>query len=54
MLTGKNLKPDRAKKMGLVDLVVDPAALEPVAIDIAKQIASGSLKVIFVVSTSIF
>ena len=30
MLTGKNIKPDKAKKMGLVDLVVDPAALEAV------------------------
>ena len=28
MLTGKQLKADRAKKMGLVDLVVDPRALE--------------------------
>ena len=27
MLTGKMLKADRAKKMGLVDLVVDPSAL---------------------------
>ena len=24
MLTGKNIKPDKAKKMGLVDAVVDP------------------------------
>jgi enoyl-CoA hydratase/carnithine racemase len=30
MLTGKNIKSDKAKKMGLVDLVVDPAALEAV------------------------
>ena len=24
MLTGRNIKPDKAKKMGLVDAVVDP------------------------------
>lgn len=32
ILTGKNIRPDKAKKMGLVDLVVDPASLESVAI----------------------
>ena len=30
--TGKTLKADKAKKAGLVDLVVDPACLESVAI----------------------
>lgn len=30
ILTGKTLKADKAKKIGLVDLVVDPAALESV------------------------
>lgn len=44
MLTGKNIRPDKAKKMGLVDLVVDPAALENVAIAQAKALAAGTLK----------
>lgn len=55
-LTGKTLKADRAKKVGIVDLLVDPLGpgldtpenttrkyLETVAIDIAKQLASGKL-----------
>lgn len=45
MLTGKDIRPAKAKKMGLVDLVVTPAALEKVAIDHAAQLANGSLKV---------
>ncbi|EFA04382.1 Trifunctional enzyme subunit alpha, mitochondrial-like Protein [Tribolium castaneum] len=57
-LTGKTLKADRAKKMGIVDLLVDPLGpglgepetvtrqyLESVAVDVAKQLASGKLKV---------
>lgn len=44
-LTGKNIRPDKAKKMGLADIVCDPAALEAVAIDTAKQLAAGTLKV---------
>ncbi|XP_044752590.1 trifunctional enzyme subunit alpha, mitochondrial [Coccinella septempunctata] len=57
-LTGKTLKADRAKKMGLLDLLVDPLGpglgtadmttqkqLEKVAIEVAKQLASGQLKV---------
>lgn len=44
MLTGKNIKPDRAKKMGLVDMVVDPAALESVCIEQAKGLAAGTVK----------
>jgi enoyl-CoA hydratase/long-chain 3-hydroxyacyl-CoA dehydrogenase len=44
MLTGKQLKAERAKKMGLVDLVVDPAALERTALSAAEQLAAGSLK----------
>ena len=32
IMTGKTLKADKAKKAGLVDLVVDPACLESVAI----------------------
>ncbi|KAJ0394326.1 hypothetical protein ATCC90586_001832 [Pythium insidiosum] len=44
MLTGKNIKPEKAKKMGLVDQVADPFALEGAAISAAEQLASGSLK----------
>jgi enoyl-CoA hydratase/carnithine racemase len=32
IMTGKTLKADKAKKAGLVDLVVDPACLESAAI----------------------
>ena len=32
MLSGSSVRPDKAKKIGLVDLVVDPASLEEVAI----------------------
>ena len=44
MLTGKNVRPDKAKKIGLVDMVVDQASLEKVAIEQAKALANGSLK----------
>eukprot|EP00598_Pedospumella_elongata_P011279 CAMPEP_0184986648 /NCGR_PEP_ID=MMETSP1098-20130426/17313_1 /TAXON_ID=89044 /ORGANISM="Spumella elongata, Strain CCAP 955/1" /LENGTH=748 /DNA_ID=CAMNT_0027510987 /DNA_START=124 /DNA_END=2370 /DNA_ORIENTATION=+ len=44
ILTGKNVRPDKAKKMGLVDLVVDPAVLESVAIAQAKGLANGTVK----------
>jgi len=44
MLTGKNIKPDKARKMGLVDLVVDPASLESVAIEQAKGLVAGTVK----------
>lgn len=44
MLTGKSIQPDKAKKMGLVDQVADPFALESAAIAAAEQLASGSLK----------
>lgn len=44
MLTGKEIRPDKAKKMGLVDLVVAPASLEQVAIDSALDLASKTLK----------
>ncbi|CAB9496487.1 Glyoxysomal fatty acid beta-oxidation multifunctional protein MFP-a [Seminavis robusta] len=44
MLTGKDIRPAKAKKMGLVDLVVAPASLEQVAIDSARQMANGTLK----------
>ena len=32
ILMGKEVRPDKAKKIGLVDLVVDPHALETVAV----------------------
>jgi enoyl-CoA hydratase / long-chain 3-hydroxyacyl-CoA dehydrogenase len=44
MLTGKDIRPVKAKKMGLVDQVVAPASLESVAIDVAAQLAAGKLK----------
>ncbi|XP_034230639.1 trifunctional enzyme subunit alpha, mitochondrial isoform X2 [Thrips palmi] len=52
-LTGKQIRADKAKKMGIVDLVVDPLGdtfrtgeyLEEVAIKIAADIAKGSLKI---------
>ncbi|KAL7578408.1 hypothetical protein ACA910_012805 [Epithemia clementina (nom. ined.)] len=43
MLTGKDIRPDKAKKMGLVDLVVAPASLEKVAIDSALGLANKTL-----------
>eukprot|EP00735_Rhodelphis_limneticus_P009003 TRINITY_DN2460_c0_g1::TRINITY_DN2460_c0_g1_i1::g.8765::m.8765 TRINITY_DN2460_c0_g1::TRINITY_DN2460_c0_g1_i1::g.8765 ORF type:complete len:762 (+),score=307.57,sp/P40939/ECHA_HUMAN/49.93/0.0,ECH/PF00378.15/1.8e-65,3HCDH_N/PF02737.13/8.3e+02,3HCDH_N/PF02737.13/1.2e-54,3HCDH/PF00725.17/1.8e-23,3HCDH/PF00725.17/1.7e-05,DUF3798/PF12683.2/0.062,DUF3798/PF12683.2/1.2e+02,HSP33/PF01430.14/0.26,HSP33/PF01430.14/3.1e+03,NAD_binding_2/PF03446.10/5.4e+02,NAD_binding_2/PF03446.10/0.8 TRINITY_DN2460_c0_g1_i1 len=44
MLTGKNIKPQRALKMKLVDSVADPNALEGAAIQAAKKLAEGKLK----------
>uniref|UniRef100_A0A1Y1NJQ7 Trifunctional enzyme subunit alpha, mitochondrial n=1 Tax=Photinus pyralis TaxID=7054 RepID=A0A1Y1NJQ7_PHOPY len=57
-LTGKTVKADRAKKLGIVDLLVDPLGpgldsperqthkyLEETAVHVAKQLASGKLKV---------
>ncbi|KAJ8926696.1 hypothetical protein NQ314_020912 [Rhamnusium bicolor] len=58
MMTGKQLRPDKAKKLGVVDLLVDPLGpgldepevntsryLESIAIEVAKQLATGKLKV---------
>lgn len=57
-LTGKTVKADRAKKLGIVDLLVDPLGpgldfseartlqyLEEVAIGVARDLAAGKLKV---------
>lgn len=44
ILTGKTLNADRAKKAGLVDLVVDPAALEQVAVSQARGLVAGTVK----------
>lgn len=57
-LTGKQVKADRAKKLGIVDLLVEPLGpglapadvntmehLEKVAVQIANELASGKLRV---------
>eukprot|EP00536_Pseudo-nitzschia_multiseries_P007701 jgi/Psemu1/240487/estExt_Genewise1.C_1830085 len=44
MLTGKDIRPDKAKKMGLVDLVVAPQSVEKDAIQSAIDIVNGKLK----------
>lgn len=44
ILTGKNVRPDKALKMGLVDLVVDSTVLESVAVTQAQALAKGELK----------
>lgn len=44
MLTGKDVRPPKAKKMGLVDLVVAPQSLERVAIETAEGLADGTVK----------
>ncbi|EGD74991.1 trifunctional enzyme subunit alpha [Salpingoeca rosetta] len=45
MLTGKNVKPSKAKRMKLVDNVADPSALKHAAVLAAKGLADGTLKV---------
>ena len=45
ILQGKNVRPAKAKKIGLVDLVVDPAALEEVALMQARGLVDGSVKI---------
>jgi enoyl-CoA hydratase/long-chain 3-hydroxyacyl-CoA dehydrogenase len=44
MTTGQQLKADKARKVGLVDEVVDPSALRHAAISAARELAAGSLK----------
>jgi enoyl-CoA hydratase/long-chain 3-hydroxyacyl-CoA dehydrogenase len=44
MLTGKDIRPKQAKRMGLVDLVVAPQSLEQVAIETAIGLANGTIK----------
>jgi enoyl-CoA hydratase / long-chain 3-hydroxyacyl-CoA dehydrogenase len=44
MTQGKSLSADRAKKAGLIHEVVDPAALETVALQAAKELIAGTLK----------
>ena len=43
MLTGKNIYPFPAKKMGLVDMVVHPYALKTAAVQAARKMADGKL-----------
>lgn len=58
MLTGRSIRPDKAKKIGLVDQLVDPLGpglknpvdstleyLEEVAVETAKNLANGKLKI---------
>ena len=44
-LAGKYLRSDKAKKMGLVDMVVDPVSLEKVAVEQARGLVAGTVKV---------
>jgi len=44
MLTGKMVKAAKARKMGLVDLVVDPNALERTAVAQAESLIAGTSK----------
>jgi len=44
MLTGKEVGAHKAKKIGLIDSVVDKDSLEKVAIDMALNLADGNLK----------
>jgi 3-hydroxyacyl-CoA dehydrogenase/enoyl-CoA hydratase/3-hydroxybutyryl-CoA epimerase len=45
ILTGKNVKASKAKKLGIVDEVVPPPILREVAIRRARELAEGTLKV---------
>ncbi len=42
MLTGKNIRPAKAKKLGLIDVVTVPFGLEETAIQAARELADGS------------
>lgn len=44
MLTGKDIRPKKAKSMGLVDLVVAPQSLESAAITAAEELVKGTFK----------
>jgi len=44
LLTGKNIRPYKAKKLGLVDAVTVPYGLEEAAVTAAKRLADGTLK----------
>jgi fatty acid oxidation complex alpha subunit len=44
MLTGKNIRPRKAKRMGLVDAVTAPHGLREAAIKAARELADGTRK----------
>ena len=44
ILQGKEVRPDKAKKIGLVDAVCDPAALEDLAVQTALSLSQGKKK----------
>jgi len=45
MLTGKNIYPSKAKRMGLVDAVIHPPGLRHAAVQAVRDLASGNLNV---------
>ena len=45
MLTGKNIYPSKAKRMGLVDAVIHPPGLRHAAVQAVRDLASGNLHV---------
>lgn len=45
MLTGKDVRPDKAKKMGLVDEVVAPQSVESRAVEAALELSRKTLKI---------
>ncbi len=44
ILTGKNVRPESARKLGLVDDLVHPAILHAVAVERARELADGTRK----------
>ena len=43
MLTGKNIYPKKAKRIGLVDALIHPHGLHQAAVDAARRLADGTL-----------
>lgn len=44
MLAGNHVKAERARKMGIVDVVVEPPTIEQASIQIAKSLSAGTTK----------
>jgi len=44
ILTGKKVRPDKARSLKLVNVLADPTALETAAVTVAKQLAAGKLE----------